>query len=168
MTKISVDTVVVLLCLLLLVLLVGCGGNDDPVLKELNDDLEVDIDDFSASHSSLYPGEELKVEWRTSGAVLFDARLYLSQDRNISADDWRLLDEDCGVEYADHCYANREVTFRCRYESDNSFSCREDGDLLQYNDLTDYFPQLPFSGYLILELCGDENCERRVHGLTFE
>lgn len=163
-----IERAVAIIFSLTLIFMAGCGGNDDPVIKSLNDELDVDIEEFNANNSVLYPGEELKIEWRTEGALLFDARLYLSADRSISHDDYILVDEECGVEHNDHCYASREVTFRCLYESDNYFSCREDGHTLQHNDLTQFFPELPFSGYLILELCGDENCDERSHALTFQ
>lgn len=166
--KIYIEKAVAIIFSLTLVFIAGCGGNDDAVIESLNDELDVDIDKFETSRSVIYPGEEIKIEWHTEGAFLFEARLYLSQDRIISTDDFLLVDEECGVEHNDHCYASREVTFYCLYESNNYFSCEEDGDILQHNDLTQYFPELPFSGHLILELCGDENCEERSRELTFQ
>ena len=151
-----------------LILIAGCGANDDPVVKSLNDELDVDIDRFRTNRSDIYPGESLRIEWQSVGAFLFDARLYLSEDRMISNDDFILVDEECGLEDNDHCYAAREVIFRCLYESDNYFSCKEDGSILQHNDLTQYFPELPFSGHLILELCGNENCDERSIPITFQ
>ncbi|MBN7796017.1 hypothetical protein [Parahaliea mediterranea] len=150
-------------------LLGACGGNDDPVLEEINEDLEVDIDRFSLNKSELYPGETVHVRWRTepAGAFIFDARLYISRDDILSGDDKRVVNEECGVEYNDHCAATVDVKFECKFLSDNSFDCKEDGDMLQRNDLTDYFDQLPFEGYLILELCGEENCDKRAKALTF-
>lgn len=166
--KICIERTIAVIFLLSIALVTGCGGNDDPFIEELNEELDVDIDQYETDRSVLYPGEELEVEWRTEGAVLFDARLYLSEDRMISPDDYILVDEECGVEHDDHCYASRTVTFHCLYESDNYFSCEEDGDLLQHNDLTQYFPELPFSGYLILELCRENNCDHRSLQLTFQ
>lgn len=148
-------------------LLTACGGNSDPVTKELNRHLEVDIKDFDVNASNLYPGQSLDIEWRSEGAVLFDARLYLSEDRIISDNDIEVINEECGVEHNDHCYAARDVEFTCDYHSDNYFSCYEDGDNIGSADLTEYFTQLPFDNYLILELCSKENCETRTHALTF-
>lgn len=152
---------------LMTVLLSGCGGNDDPIFREINEEIKVDLKRLDMNRDALYPGESTRLEWRSSGALLFDARLYLSDDETLSSDDRRLVDEECGVEHDDHCSAFDEVTFHCRYESDNDFTCREDGDVLQRNNLTDYFPQLPFTGYLILEICGDRNCDTRREPITF-
>lgn len=166
--RICTEKAVAVMLIVSAMFIAGCGGNDDPFIGELNEELDVDIDRFEIDRSVLYPGQELEVEWRTEGAFLFDARLYLSDDRVLSSDDFILVDEECGVEHNDHCYASRNVTFYCLYESDNYFSCEEDGDLLQHNNLTQYFPELPFSGYLILELCGDDNCDVRSLQLTFQ
>ncbi|MDO3387632.1 hypothetical protein QWI17_17445 [Gilvimarinus sp. SDUM040013] len=117
--------------------------------------------------SELYPSQSLEIEWRTQGAVLFDARVYLSPDRALSDDDIKIVDEACGVEHNDHCAAARDVTFDCDYYSDNYFSCFEDDDLLGEEDLTQYFTELPFDNYLIFEVCSPENCEVRTHELTF-
>ncbi len=148
-------------------LLVACGGNSDPITKELNRHLEVDIQKFDVNTSNLYPGQSLDIEWRSEGAVLFDARLYLSGDRTISNSDILVVDEKCGVEPNDHCHAARDVEFTCDFDSDNYFSCYEDGDTIGAQDLTEYFTQLPFENYLILELCSHGDCETRVHRLTF-
>ncbi len=166
--KLTIEKAVAILFSISFAFLTGCGGNDDPVIERFNDELDVDIDKFETNQSIIYPGQEVKIEWRTEGAILFDAHLYLSEDRVLSADDYLLVDEECGVELNDHCYASREVTFYCQYQSDNYFSCEEDGDILQHNDLTQYFPQLPFTGHLILEVCGDENCDDRSREITFQ
>lgn len=164
----GIESVLAIVFTMATVCIAGCGGNDDRVLKNLSDELDVDMSKFDVNKSVLYPGEELTIKWRTQGAFLFQARLYLSADRVISPDDYLLVDEECGVENNDRCYASRDVTFRCLYESDNHFSCKEGGKVLQHNDLTQYFPELPFEGHLILELCGANNCEERSVRLTFQ
>ena len=148
-------------------LLVACGGNSDPITKELNRHLEVDIQEFDVDKSNLHPGQSLDIEWRSEGAVLFDAHLYLSEDRTVSNSDIQIVDEKCGVEHNDHCRAAREVEFTCEFYSDNYFGCYEDGDNIGTEDLTEYLTQLPFENYLILELCSHGDCETRVHRLTF-
>lgn len=149
-------------------LLSACADNSDPLLKELNRHLEVDIQAFNVNMDELYPGEWLNIQWRSEGAIMFDARVYLSDDREISENDIKIIDEACGVEYNDHCYSSRKVEFSCYYHFDNEFSCFESDDLIGEVNLTDYFERIPFENYLILELCGSENCEVREHRIVFK
>lgn len=148
--------------------LTACGGNDDPVLKQINDaTADVDFDDFYVDRSDIYPGETVMIEWQASGAIYFDATLYASLDDQLSNNDKQLVDEECGIEHDDHCTANEFITFYCAYKSDNSFNCREDGELLQRNDLTHFFTELPQDSYLILQLCSDGDCDTRSWPMLF-
>ena len=155
------------MALFLTLMIAACGGNNDPVLNEINEELEIDIDYFDVSLYGIYPGDDVRLRWSADGAWFFGARVYISTDSGISTDDWILVDEQCGVEHRDHCASDREVKFYCGFYASNEFICREDGDELQYNDLTGYFPSLPFDGYLILELCGEENCDRKSRAVRF-
>lgn len=155
-----------LLVFLMAVALGGCWGNDDPVLKAVNSPLDVEFENFYVDRTDVYPGESVWIEWRAEGALVFDARLYVSKDDYLSDDDVKLLDEECGVEHSDHCSSGEYVDFDCHYQSDNSFTCREDGEILQRNNLTDFFDQIPQEAYLILQICND-NCEERSGPMLF-
>lgn len=155
------------LAVILTTSLLACGGKNDPILKELNSHLDIDITGFKVNHSDLVPGQILRIEWRANGAFFFKVKLYLSQDQRISTDDIIVTDKECGLGSNDHCYAAREVIFLCDYNSDNDFSCFHDGDFIGGADLTHYFTELPLKNYLILELCRGSHCEYRTHRFTF-
>ena len=148
-------------------LLVGCDGGDNPLGRELNEDLEPDIEELDLNRRDIFPGEQLRITWRSSGAFLFVARLYFSSDSVPSADDLLVIEEECSNDPDDHCTSDENVDWFCRYRSDNFLSCEEDDDLISLLDLTTFFDQLPKNTNLILELCNDDECENRVRDITF-
>lgn len=148
-------------------LLVACGGSNDPILKEINEGLDAEIDDFDLNISDINPGETLDIRWESSGAIIFDAKVYLSEDSRISAQDPIIVDEECSTSSNDHCSATSRVTFECRYRSDNTFDCEEDDKLLKQNDLTEFLDEIPKDAFVILELCNDGDCESQAEELTF-
>lgn len=146
--------------------LAGCGANDDPVLKLINEPLDIEFERFYVDRTDIYPGESVWIEWRAEGALYFDARLYVSRDDYLSGDDLRVIDEECGLESDDHCSPDETIYFDCHYDSANRFTCREDGEVLRRTDLTPLIDEYPQQAYLILELCND-NCEERSWPLLF-
>lgn len=148
-------------------ILVGCDGGDNPAGRELNEDLEPDIENLDLSRRDIFPGEQLRISWESSGAFLFVAKMYFSNDTNVSSDDLVVIDEDCSNDFDDHCRANDEVDWFCRYRSDNFLTCEEDDDVISQIDLTTFFDQLPKETNLILELCNGNDCEKRVRDITF-
>lgn len=147
--------------------LVACGGKNDPIAREVNEELDVDIEDFDTNYRDVYPGDKLKIRWESSGAFLFDARVFLSDDAHLSEADLRIIDEECSPSINDHCRSGSRVEFECRYFSDNVLECEEDDDFLSDTDLTEFFDQLPKDAYLILELCNHGDCESRSRRITF-
>lgn len=148
-------------------LLSACGGENDPVLREINERLDVDIDEFDVSLRNIQPNDKIKIRWESSGAVLFDAHVYLSEDSRPSSDDFRVISEDCSPDSGDHCEAGRQVVFDCLYRSDNSFDCEEDDEVISTNDLTPFLDTIPKTAFIILELCNDGDCESRALEVTF-
>ena len=127
----------------------------------------VDIEEFDISTRDLFPGEKIKIRWRSSGAILFDAIVYLSADQAPSSDDFVVLAEDCSTSPSDHCKSNEDIVFDCLYKSDNSFDCEESDDVISENDLTAWLDTLPKTTNLILELCNDDDCEWESKEMTF-
>lgn len=157
-----------MLWVLVALMMSACGGNNDPVLNAVNDEiLDLEYESFYVDRTDVYPGETIWIEWRAEGALYFDARLYVSKDDRIDEADVLVVDEDCGVERGDHCTSDEYVDFFCHYQSDNSFTCREDGEILQRNNLTDFFDALPQDAFLILQLCNGNDCERRSWPMLF-
>lgn len=149
-----------------LLLLGACAGDNDPVLNVINKPLDVEFKSFYVDRTDVYPGESIWIEWRADGAFFFDVRLYISKDDILSGNDLLVVDEECGIEYDDHCSADEYVDFICHYQSDNSFTCRVDGDVLQRNDLTSFIDAYPQEAFLIMEICND-NCELRSWPMLF-
>ena len=147
--------------------LTGCDGGDNPLGRELNEDLEPDIENIDLNRRDVFPGEQLRISWRSSGAFLFEARIYFSSDTVPSADDLLVIEEECSNDSDDHCTSGQEVDWFCRYRSDNFLSCEEDDDLISLLDLTTFFDELPKDTNLILELCNDNECDRRSREITF-
>lgn len=147
--------------------LMACGGKNDPILKEINEGLDAEIDDLDLNIRDINPGETLDIRWESSGAIIFDAKVYISEDSRISAEDVIVVDEECSTSSNDHCRANSRVTFECRYRSDNTFDCEEDDRLLKQNDLTEFLDEIPKDAFVILELCNEGDCESRSEELTF-
>jgi|TARA_B100000745_G_scaffold136937_2_gene89479 hypothetical protein len=151
-----------------LLALVACGGDDDPVFEEINEELDVDIDYFDVDNTSLFPGEKTEIKWASEGAAQkFDVHVYVSEDSSLSDDDIEVIDEVCSFESDRHCEAEEDIVFECRYQSDNHFDCKEDGERLRETDLTSFLDVLPKSAYLILELCNDGDCETEVERISF-
>ncbi|MDO3384614.1 hypothetical protein QWI17_02055 [Gilvimarinus sp. SDUM040013] len=155
-----------LLVIMVLLCLASCGGNNDPVLNAINNPLDVEFESFYVDRTDIYPGESVWIEWRAEGALIFDAKLFVSKDDILSDDDLNLVDEECGVENNDHCTSGEYIDFFCHYDSENQFTCRENGEVLQRNNLSVFIDQYPQEAYLILELCND-NCEERSWPLLF-
>lgn len=156
-----------ILILALLAMLSACGSDNDPVLKEINERLDVDIDEFDVTLRNIQPNDKVKIRWESSGAVLFDAHVYLSNDSRPSSDDFRVISEDCSNDSDDHCEAGRQVVFDCLYRSDNTFDCEEDDDVISRNDITSFLDTIPKVAFVILELCNDGDCESRAQEVTF-
>lgn len=150
-----------------IVALAGCDGGDNPLGRELNEDLEPDIERLDLNRRDIFPGEQLRITWRSSGAFLFVARLYFSDDRGPSADDLLVIEEECSNDSSDHCTSDEDVDWFCRYRSDNTLRCEEDDDRISLLDLTPFLDRLPKDTNLILELCNDDECEIRVREITF-
>ncbi|NND67416.1 MAG: hypothetical protein HKN19_07510 [Halioglobus sp.] len=157
----------IIAAMMLALALSGCDGGDNPVGRELNEDLEPDIEKLDLNRRDIFPGEQLRITWRSSGAFLFVAKLYFSSDPVPSADDLLVIEEECSNDSGDHCTSDEDVDWFCRYRSDNFLSCEEDNDLISLLDLTTFFDQLPKDTNLILELCNDDECETRVRDITF-
>ncbi|MFT4615371.1 MAG: hypothetical protein ACI9NT_002524 [Bacteroidia bacterium] len=147
--------------------LAGCDGGDNPVGREINEDLDPDIENLDLNRRDIFPGEQLRISWESSGAFLFVAKIYFSSDTNPSADDLVVIDEECTNDSDDHCRSEDEVDWFCRYRNDNFLSCEEDNDTISIIDLTTFFDELPKETNLILELCNDNDCETRVRDITF-
>lgn len=153
--------------ILVALLLAGCDGGDNPVGRELNEDLEPDIEELDLNRRDMYPGGRLRITWRSSGAFLFVAKLYFSEDTVPSPDDLVVVEEECSNDSDDHCRVDDEVDWYCDYRSDNFLSCEEDDELMSLTNLTTFFDELPKGTFMILELCNDDECEYRVRDITF-
>ncbi len=155
-------------CLFTLFFLTACGANKDPTAQIINVALEPDIEEFYTDSTTLYPGESLSIEWTSSEAFIFDMKLYVSSDRSLSSNDPILIEERCGIESNDYCAVLVNNIFVCDFESDNSFDCWHDSDLLKQNDLGEFFDQLPKDAHLILELCNHNLCQLSTRSITFQ
>ena len=147
--------------------LTACLGDSDPVIKAINDTLDVEFESFDVSERDIYPGEVVTIKWQSSGVFIFDARMYVSEDSEVSAGDVRVVDEKCSFDSDRHCQSGEDVRFECSYLSDNSFDCREDGDTLRRNDLSEFLDVLPKPAYIILQLCDNDGCVQRARQVTF-
>lgn len=132
------------------------------VAQEINEELDAEIEDYELSINDIYPGDSLKIRWRSSGAFIFDARVYISEDTRVSTEDVLIVDEECITSPGDHCQSGVRVEFECHYPGDNSFNCDEEEKLLKDSDLTEFLGQFPQGAYVILELCNDGECDTQA------
>lgn len=137
---------------------------NDPVADALFD---VEIDDFDISRNTVSPGQRFFLEWDSSGTLNYDARFYVSNDRQVSNDDIEFIDEECGLS-DEHCDPGNDNEFSCLYTADGELECEsDDGDFLSLTDINAYLDALPKTGYIILEICEGSECDREAHAITF-
>jgi len=140
--------------------LAGCGAD------KLREELEIELDYFEVDKTDLYPDEEVHFTWEAESIFDdFEVRFYLSKDTRKTSDDFEFIDEECGYN-EDHCEIDKRIIFTCLYLADNSLDCDEDNELISANDITRYLEELPMYGYVIIEVCDEDHCERDARELN--
>lgn len=159
------------LVLIILLAVSGCGSDADPIARELNEDNDIYLEFFDVRISGfndrdIQVGDTVKLEWLATGAYFFDVTFYLSDDDRVSVDDFVIISEDCD-DIFDECQENTYITYRCDYESDNSFDCGYFNQTLRNNNITPFLNTIPKEAFIIAEVCNDGRCDQWARAVTF-
>lgn len=159
---------------LLALFLSACGGSDSDDGPQGYLLTAFDVTGTSADEAGVAPinpavnGGDFEVSWavQDSGS-LFTVVMRVSEDEVVGPDDVAFYDRICGGVISG-CPEANSYTRTCNFNNNNILVCNDLPD--DAVDLTDYFPGISFSGYIIIETCviTEFACTSESHPVRFD